>query len=123
MSDHAGGEAVEAQPPTDLGRSLRCCVPCRLVKTFEQFYEQARAWGCCAALRDAACSGLRRLDAPRCCPPPGRRLLTACLSSIVQSCVQGCENCPYLDMEGDRERVFDCTTSEFKVGCACACAL
>lgn len=55
-----------AQPPTELGKSLRCCVPCRLIKTFEQFYEV------------------------------------------------GCENCPYLDMEGDRERVFDCTTSEFK---------
>lgn len=31
-----------AQPPTELGKSLRCCVPCRLIKTFEQFYEQAR---------------------------------------------------------------------------------
>jgi hypothetical protein len=38
-------------------------------------------------------------------------------------CVQGCENCPYLDMEGDRERVFDCTTSEFKVGCGQAVPL
>ena len=33
-------------------------------------------------------------------------------------CLQGCENCPYLGMEGDRERVFDCTTSEFKAGAA-----
>ncbi len=31
-----------AQPPTDLGKSLRCCVPCRLIKSFDQFYEQAR---------------------------------------------------------------------------------
>lgn len=38
-----GGEGEQqqvAQPPLDLGKSLRCCVPCRLVKTFEQFYEQ-----------------------------------------------------------------------------------
>ncbi|PSC73674.1 transcription elongation factor SPT4-like protein 2-like [Micractinium conductrix] len=67
MADEGGdGDKLVAQPPTDLGKSLRCCVPCRLVKTFEQFYEQ------------------------------------------------GCENCPFLEMEGDRERVFDCTTSEFK---------
>jgi len=36
-----GGDTTVAQPPTDLGKSLRCCVPCRLIKTFEQFYEQA----------------------------------------------------------------------------------
>lgn len=39
MADEPGDAAV-AQPPTDLGKSLRCCVPCRLVKSFEQFYEQ-----------------------------------------------------------------------------------
>ena len=55
-----------APAPTDLGKSLRCCGVCRLVKTFEQFYDA------------------------------------------------GCENCVFLDMEGDRERVFDCTTTEFK---------
>ncbi|KAI3425004.1 hypothetical protein D9Q98_008385 [Chlorella vulgaris] len=59
-------DAQVAQPPIELGKTLRCCVPCRLIKTFEQFYEE------------------------------------------------GCENCQYLDMENDRERVFDCTTSEFK---------
>jgi hypothetical protein len=41
MADEGLGE-VGAQPPIELGKSLRCCVPCRLVKTFEQFYEQAR---------------------------------------------------------------------------------
>lgn len=56
-----------AQPPTDWGKNLRCCMVCRLAKTFDQFYEQ------------------------------------------------GCENCPYLAMEGDRERIFDCTTTEFQV--------
>ena len=60
-------EAV-AQPPTEWGKNLRCCMVCRLMKTFEQFYDQ------------------------------------------------GCENCPYLAMEGDRERIFDCTTTEFQVG-------
>ncbi|GAB4821276.1 hypothetical protein N2152v2_008322 [Parachlorella kessleri] len=58
-------EAV-AQPPTEWGKNLRCCMVCRLMKTFEQFYDQ------------------------------------------------GCENCPYLAMEGDRERIFDCTTTEFQ---------
>ena len=56
-----------AQPPTDWGRNLRCCMVCRLAKTFDQFLEQ------------------------------------------------GCENCPYLHMENDRERVYDCTTTEFQV--------
>ena len=44
MADEGGdGDKLVAQPPTDLGKSLRCCVPCRLVKTFEQFYEQVGA--------------------------------------------------------------------------------
>jgi hypothetical protein len=130
MADDAGGVVIEAQPPTDLGRSLRCCVPCRLVKTFEQFYEQAST-PCSNVLQDAVCSVLRRLDAPRCCRRRCRHCRRHCPATAAacrlrgasadclptpQPCVQGCENCPYLDMEGDRERVFDCTTSEFKVG-------
>lgn len=65
MTDAQDHERV-APAPTEWGKSLRCCVPCRLVKTFDQFYDQ------------------------------------------------GCDNCPFLGMEGDRERVFDCTTTEFK---------
>lgn len=61
-------EDIRAAPvPEALNRNLRCCIPCRLVKTLEQFYEQ------------------------------------------------GCENCTFLDMEGDRERIEDCTTTEFHV--------
>lgn len=56
-----------APPPTDWGKNLRCCMVCRLMKTFEQFYDA------------------------------------------------GCENCPFLSMEGDRERIFDCTSTEFQV--------
>ena len=56
-----------APVPEALNRNLRCCIPCRLVKTLEQFYEQ------------------------------------------------GCDNCTFLDMEGDRERIEDCTTTEFHV--------
>ena len=63
-------EETRAAPvPEALNRNLRCCIPCRLVKTLEQFYEQ------------------------------------------------GCENCTFLDMEGDRERIEDCTTTEFHVRC------
>jgi transcription elongation factor SPT4 len=28
----------------------------------------------------------------------------------------GCENCHFLAMDGDRERIYDCTTTEFQVG-------
>ena len=28
----------------------------------------------------------------------------------------GCENCHFLSMDGDRERIYDCTTTEFQVG-------
>lgn len=63
MSD--GQEQLRAPAPTEL-KNLRCCIPCQLIKTFEQFYEE------------------------------------------------GCENCPFLRMEGDRERVFDSTTTEFQ---------
>jgi transcription elongation factor SPT4 len=66
MAEEARAEVV-APAPTDWGKNLRCCIPCRLVKTLDQFYEQ------------------------------------------------GCENCPYLGMEGDRERVYECTTTEFQV--------
>eukprot|EP00887_Chlorella_sp_A99_P005939 scaffold29.g5939.t1 len=58
-------QVAGAQPPTELGKNLRCCHGCRLVKAFAQFYEQ------------------------------------------------GCENCPFLDMEGDKERVYDSTTTEY----------
>lgn len=61
-------EDIVAPPPTEFNKNLRCCVPCRLVKTLDQFYEQ------------------------------------------------GCENCPFLEMIGDRERIDDCTTTEFTVG-------
>lgn len=58
---------IVAPVPTELGKSLRCCMPCRLVKTFDQFYEH------------------------------------------------GCENCAFLEMQGDTERIYDCTTAEFQV--------
>lgn len=42
----------------------------------------------------------------------------ACMScSIIKTFNQftefGCENCPFMDYEGDRERVGDCTTNAF----------
>jgi len=64
-------EGTVAPVPDALNRNLRCCVPCRLVKTLEQFFEQ------------------------------------------------GCENCPFLQMEGDRERIEDSTTTEFHVRLTC----
>lgn len=67
MSQEGGPSEVVAPPPTEFNRNLRCCVPCRLVKTYDQFLQQ------------------------------------------------GCENCPFLEMEGDRERIEDCTTTEFQV--------
>lgn len=68
VQEGSGEEEARVAPvPEALNRNLRCCVPCRLVKTLEQFFEQ------------------------------------------------GCENCHFLDMEGDRERIEDCTTTEFHV--------
>mmetsp|Transcript_41587 Transcript_41587/g.50448 ORF Transcript_41587/g.50448 Transcript_41587/m.50448 type:complete len:129 (-) Transcript_41587:541-927(-) len=54
-----------AAPPVDLGRDLRCCMHCRLLKTYDQFLQQ------------------------------------------------GCDNCVFLGMKEDGERVNDCTTSNF----------
>lgn len=62
---------VVAPAPTSWGKGLRCCVPCHLVKTTEQFYDQ------------------------------------------------GCENCGFLRLDGDRERIFDATTTEFQVEDGC----
>ena len=74
----ASGEGAQpdvvAAVPTEWGKNLRCCVPCRLLKTFEQFYDQ------------------------------------------------GCENCPFLAMDGDRDRIFDCTTTEFQARAGCRAA-
>ncbi len=68
VQEGMGEEDVRVAPvPEALNRNLRCCVPCRLVKTLEQFFEQ------------------------------------------------GCENCQFLEMEGDRERIEDSTTTEFHV--------
>lgn len=29
-----------AEPPMELGRALRCCMRCRLLKSFDQFFDQ-----------------------------------------------------------------------------------
>lgn len=65
MEDQEPG--TSAPPPTELGKNLRCCYGCRLVKSFAQFYEQ------------------------------------------------GCDNCPFLALDGDKERIYDSTTTEFSV--------
>ena len=66
MNANTQGGGLHAPVPEALNRNLRCCIPCRLIKTLEQFYQQ------------------------------------------------GCENCTFLDLEGDRERIEDCTTTEFQ---------
>lgn len=48
----------------------------------------------------------------------GRTRMRACMScSLVKSMGQfvafGCENCPFMDYQGDRERVSACTTTAF----------
>lgn len=72
----AEGEGV-AQPPTSLGKSLRCCIPCHLVKTFDQFYEQARpgAWGGSGGRSAASRSSLVAAARRRRLPPEQPRLL------------------------------------------------
>lgn len=35
-------------------------------------------------------------------------------ASLLQFHEAGCDNCPFLQMEGDRERVADCTTPNFQ---------
>lgn len=45
------------------------------------------------------------------------RCCVACrlVKTLDQFYDQGCDNCPFLEMEGDRERIEDCTTTEFEV--------
>ncbi|CAI5482397.1 unnamed protein product [Closterium sp. NIES-64] len=57
--------ANAAEVPTDVGRHLRACLRCSLLKTYDQFY------------------------------------------------ANGCENCPFFEMDGDEERVKDATTANF----------
>lgn len=102
-----------AQPPIELGKSLRCCVPCRLVKTFEQFYEQVRRSPVAVHsirwyVHIVAAAHRKRPALPEHRPPPPT-------ASPFLRHRQGCENCPFLALDGDRERIYDCTTSEFKV--------
>jgi transcription elongation factor SPT4 len=43
MAGVAGVAAVKkapAEPPMELGRALRCCMRCRLLKSFDQFFDQ-----------------------------------------------------------------------------------
>mmetsp|Transcript_5627 Transcript_5627/g.7608 ORF Transcript_5627/g.7608 Transcript_5627/m.7608 type:complete len:122 (+) Transcript_5627:98-463(+) len=54
-----------AEPPLELGRNLRACLRCRLLKSYNQFYDK------------------------------------------------GCENCPFLSLAQDQERVVECTTTNF----------
>lgn len=57
---------IQAEVPREFGKSLRACVCCRLVKTFDQFL------------------------------------------------ASGCENCGFFGMDGQRDRVADCTTPNFQ---------
>mmetsp|Transcript_49 Transcript_49/g.71 ORF Transcript_49/g.71 Transcript_49/m.71 type:complete len:128 (+) Transcript_49:201-584(+) len=69
MANPAYADAIDqemvASVPTDM-RGLRACIPCLLVKTFTQFYEE------------------------------------------------GCENCQFLEMEGNRDRCLEVTTDQFE---------
>uniref|UniRef100_A0A6U0NDJ1 Transcription elongation factor SPT4 homolog n=1 Tax=Prasinoderma coloniale TaxID=156133 RepID=A0A6U0NDJ1_9VIRI len=60
-----GARPSFADLPLEPKKSLRCCLNCKLVKTFEQF-----------------------IDA-------------------------GCDNCPFLNMQSDQDRVTECTSSNF----------
>jgi len=44
-------------------------------------------------------------------------LPAACRICATQFYDKGCENCPKLDMEGNRPRIEECTTTHFN-GCA-----
>jgi transcription elongation factor SPT4 len=56
---------------------------------------------------------------PAAVPEALNRNLRCCNSchlvkTLEQFYQQGCENCSYLEMAGDRERIEDCTTTEFQ---------
>ena len=42
------------------------------------------------------------------------QLLNVYLAMSVQFHEAGCDNCPFFQMEGDKERVADCTTPNFQ---------
>ncbi len=55
-------------------------------------------------------------------PPPQEfgKTMRCCMGcSLIKTAEQffeqGCENCLFLEIREDRDRVFDCTTSEFQV--------
>ena len=86
-----------AEVPLGLGKSLVACLVCRLVKTAEQV--RAAGWA-----RSSVCRS-QSLPASRChC-----RSLRLCLQFLQN----GCENCHFLGMDGDRTRCEDCTTTYF----------
>ena len=60
-------------------------------------------------------------DGPLSAPVPEalNRNLRCCIAcrlikTLEQFYQQGCENCTFLNLEGDRERIEDCTTTEFQ---------
>ena len=63
--------------------------------------------------------GLPEAYAPA--PAEFTRNLRCCVTcrlvkTLDQFYEQGCENCGFLEMAEDRERIEDCTTTEFQVG-------
>ena len=120
-----------ADVPTDFGKHLRACMRCKLLKTFEQVRQPASR-GCVhvhvAWLRRVRCAG-----ACACGACAARVSWPLTLEALLSRCAarrrvcsaqfydKGCENCPKLDMEGNRPRIEECTTTHFN-GCdAAAC--
>ena len=118
-----------ADVPTDFGKHLRACMRCKLLKTFEQVRApassaSARSCGCSCSLCAARGVRVRRALQTR------SAVLTLALALALPAALRvrptqfydkGCENCPKLDMEGNRPRIEECTTTHFN-GCALRCA-
>jgi hypothetical protein len=121
-----------ADVPTDFGRHLRACMRCKLLKTFEQV-RCAQAVRLAARVQRTALDGVgvvagaARLRRVRACArrnanPSARCSRRVCAAATRRRHVAaqfyegGCENCPKLGLESDKQRIADCTTTNFN-GC------
>ncbi|KAF8679241.1 hypothetical protein HU200_046016 [Digitaria exilis] len=83
---------THAQIPTSFGPELRACLRCRLVKTYDQV-----PFLCRLLLH----------------PLPPRVYRGGSVGVPARPRENGCENCPFLEMERENENVVNCTTPNF----------
>ena len=95
--------------PTDF-KNLRACIVCSLVKSYNSFMGEQRVrvlvcYGCvhvhvCACVAQRVCVHVH--------------MSPEISSELLALAEEGCENCPFLNMGGDVEKLSQCTTHDFE---------